>query len=126
MGQPAAKQGDQVMATDIHIEMVPTPGGPVPTPLPDPFTGMLDGGLSGDVQIQGKAAAVVGELRDADGRVALEQQLATDSDPVVRRNAAWALGRIGDEASRDVLTVAKDDPSSLVRLTARAAIYKLR
>jgi uncharacterized Zn-binding protein involved in type VI secretion len=60
MGQPAAKQGDQVVATDIHIEMVPTPGGPVPTPLPNPFSGMLDGGLSSDVKIQGKPAAVVG------------------------------------------------------------------
>ncbi len=79
-----------------------------------------------DATVRAKAAAVVGEMRDADGRVALEQQLATDSDPVVRRNAAWALGRIGDEASRDVLEVAKNDESSLVRLTARAAIYKLQ
>jgi uncharacterized Zn-binding protein involved in type VI secretion len=60
MGQPAAKQGDKVVATDIHIEMIPTPGGPVPTPLPNPFMGMLDGSLSGDVNIQGKPAAVVG------------------------------------------------------------------
>jgi uncharacterized Zn-binding protein involved in type VI secretion len=60
MGQPAAKQGDQVVATDIHIEMIPTPGGPVPTPLPNPFMGMLDGGLSTDVNIEGKPAAVVG------------------------------------------------------------------
>lgn len=58
MGQPAAKQGDQVMATDIHIVMIPgTP--PVPTPLPHPFTGMIDGGLSADVKIMGKAAATV-------------------------------------------------------------------
>jgi uncharacterized Zn-binding protein involved in type VI secretion len=60
MGQPAAKQGDQVVATDIHIEMIPTPGGPVPTPLPNPFSGMLDGSLSTDVNIEGKPAAVVG------------------------------------------------------------------
>ena len=57
MGQPAAKQGDQVIATDIHIVMIPTPGGPVPTPLPNPFTGQLDGSLSSDVKIQGKPAA---------------------------------------------------------------------
>ncbi|WP_200845057.1 PAAR domain-containing protein [Roseomonas sp. 18066] len=49
-----------VMATDIHIVMLPTPGGPVPTPLPSPFMGKLDGGLSGDVKIGGKAAAVQG------------------------------------------------------------------
>jgi len=60
MGQPAAKQGDQVVATDIHIEMIPSPGGPVPTPLPNPFSGMLDGQLSSDVNVMGKAAAVVG------------------------------------------------------------------
>ena len=39
MGQPAAKQGDQVIATDIHIVMIPSPGGPVPTPLPNPVRG---------------------------------------------------------------------------------------
>jgi uncharacterized Zn-binding protein involved in type VI secretion len=60
MGQPAAKQGDRVVATDIHIELVPSPGGPVPTPLPNPFDGALDGGLSSDVNIEGKPAAVVG------------------------------------------------------------------
>lgn len=60
MGQPAAKQGDQVIATDIHIVMIPSPGGPVPTPLPNPFTGQLDGALATDVKIEGKAAAVQG------------------------------------------------------------------
>lgn len=60
MGLPAAKQGDQVLATDIHIQMVPSPGGPVPTPLPSPFVGTLDGELSSDVHIAGMAAATVG------------------------------------------------------------------
>jgi uncharacterized Zn-binding protein involved in type VI secretion len=60
MGQPAAKQGDQVIATDTHIVMIPSPGGPVPTPLPHPFTGQLDGSLSSDVKIEGKPAAVQG------------------------------------------------------------------
>jgi len=60
MGQPAAKQGDRVVATDTHIVMIPTPGGPVPTPLPHPFLGVLDGGLSADVEVEGKAAAVQG------------------------------------------------------------------
>lgn len=60
MGQPAAKQGDQVVATDTHVVMIPSPGGPVPTPLPHPFTGMLDGSLSADVNVEGKAAAVQG------------------------------------------------------------------
>jgi len=60
MGQPAAKQGDQVVATDTHILMIPSPGGPVPTPLPHPFLGQLDGSLSKDVNVGGKPAAVQG------------------------------------------------------------------
>ena len=59
MGQPAAKENDQVVATDTHIIMIPTPGGPVPTPLPHPFMGIIDGALSGDVNIEGLAAATV-------------------------------------------------------------------
>lgn len=59
MGQPAAKQGDQIMATDIHIVMIPSPGGPVPTPLPHPFTGIINGSLSQDVNIMGMPAATV-------------------------------------------------------------------
>ena len=57
MRQPAAKQGDQVIATDTHIIMIPSPGGPVPTPLPHPFTGKIDGSLSSNVNIDGKPAA---------------------------------------------------------------------
>jgi uncharacterized Zn-binding protein involved in type VI secretion len=57
MGQPAAKQGDQIMATDIHIILIPSPAGPVPTPLPHPFTGLIDGNLSRDVNIMGMPAA---------------------------------------------------------------------
>ncbi len=60
MGAPAAKQGDQVVAVDMHIVMVPSPGGPVPTPLPHPFSGLLDGNLSSNVKIQGQPAATVG------------------------------------------------------------------
>jgi uncharacterized Zn-binding protein involved in type VI secretion len=60
VGQPAAKQGDQITATDTHIVMIPSPGGPVPTPLPHPFLGMLDGNLSPTVKIMGMPAATVG------------------------------------------------------------------
>lgn len=60
MGQPAAKQGDQIMATDIHIILIPAPPGPpVPTPLPHPFAGIIDGNLSSDVNIMGMPAATV-------------------------------------------------------------------
>jgi uncharacterized Zn-binding protein involved in type VI secretion len=59
MGNPIARQGDQVMAVDTHIVMVPTAGGPVPTPLPHPFSGQLDGALSSSVKANGKAVATV-------------------------------------------------------------------
>jgi uncharacterized Zn-binding protein involved in type VI secretion len=64
MGQPAAKQGDQIVATDTPIVMVPSPGGPVPTPLPHPFTGIVNGGLSSDVKIMGMPAATVDSIAD--------------------------------------------------------------
>jgi uncharacterized Zn-binding protein involved in type VI secretion len=64
MGAPAAKQGDQVVAVDTHIVMVPSGPAMVPTPLPHPFVGMLSGGLSSDVKIMGKAAATVDSTAD--------------------------------------------------------------
>jgi uncharacterized Zn-binding protein involved in type VI secretion len=60
MTQPAAKQGDEVVAVDTHVVMIPSPAGPVPTPVPMPFSGRLDGGLSADVLLDGKPAAVKG------------------------------------------------------------------
>lgn len=62
MGQPAAAFGDQVIATDIHIVMIPTPGGPVPTPLPCPFTGIIQENVSTNVMIAGRPAATVGSI----------------------------------------------------------------
>ncbi len=64
MGQPAAKQGDQIMAVDIHVVMIPSPGGPVPTPLPRPISGMINGGLSLNVNIMGTPAATQGSSAD--------------------------------------------------------------
>ena len=60
MTKPAAKQGDMITAVDIHIVMVPSPGGPVPTPLPHPFVGALSGSLSTDVKIMNMPAATQG------------------------------------------------------------------
>lgn len=63
MGQPAAKQGDQIVAIDTHIVIVPgTP--PTPTPLPHPFTGIINGSVSSDVNIMGMAAATVDSTAD--------------------------------------------------------------
>lgn len=64
MGQPAAKQGDQVVATDTHIVMVPAGPSLVPTPLPHPFVGKITGGTVATVKIGGQPAAVVGSTAD--------------------------------------------------------------
>ena len=65
MGQPAAKEGDKIVATDFHIVLVPAPPGPpVPTQLPHPFSGEFNGALSADVKIQGFPAATVGSTAD--------------------------------------------------------------
>jgi uncharacterized Zn-binding protein involved in type VI secretion len=61
MGQPAAKQGDTITAVDIHIIMIPAAAGaPVPTPLPHPFNGIINGGLSPNVNVMGMPAATQG------------------------------------------------------------------
>ena len=57
MGQPAAKQGDQVTATDTHL--IQPPGTAPPAPIPHPFTGIIDGALSADVKVMGLPAATV-------------------------------------------------------------------
>lgn len=62
MGQPAAKRGDQILATDTHIVMVPPT--PTATPMTFPFTGIINGGLSSDVKIMGMAAATVDSTAD--------------------------------------------------------------
>jgi uncharacterized Zn-binding protein involved in type VI secretion len=62
MGQPAAKMGDKVVGEDTHIVMVPSPGGPVPTPQPFPFDGTITSGCVTSVLIGGQPAAVVGSI----------------------------------------------------------------
>jgi uncharacterized Zn-binding protein involved in type VI secretion len=57
MGQPAAKQGDRVTALDTHL--IQPPGTTPPVPVPHPFSGVIDGALSGDVKIEGKPAATL-------------------------------------------------------------------
>jgi hypothetical protein len=59
---PAAKQGDQIVGVDTHIIMIPTPGGPVPTPLPHPFSGIINTACSTSVKIMGMPAATVDSI----------------------------------------------------------------
>lgn len=58
-GAPIARGDDQVVGTDLHIVMVPAGPSLVPTPLPHPFTGVLDGGLSATVSANGRPVATV-------------------------------------------------------------------
>ena len=63
MGRPAAKKGDKIVSAtpgDIHIVMVPSPGGPIPTPLPHPCKSDLKMKLAKQVNVQGKPGAMKG------------------------------------------------------------------
>jgi uncharacterized Zn-binding protein involved in type VI secretion len=57
MGLPAARQGDRIVAVDIHLIQPPGPVSPIP--VPHPFSGIIDGGLSSDVLIGGMPAATL-------------------------------------------------------------------
>ena len=52
---PAAKQGDKISATDTHLIQPPGTAPPVSTPLP--FMGLINGGLSTNVNIMAMPAA---------------------------------------------------------------------
>lgn len=62
MGQPAAKQGDQIVAVDMHIVILPAPA--PPAPLPHPFSGIISGQLSTNVNIMGLPAATKDSTAD--------------------------------------------------------------
>ena len=71
MGQPAAKKNDQVVAVDTHIVMVPAPPGPpVPTPLPHPFAGLINGNLSSNVNIMGQPSIHGSQTVKINGKMA--------------------------------------------------------
>ena len=59
MAMPAAKKGDKIISpADLHLVEIPTPAGPVVVPLPFPFSGQLTDGLSKNVNVMGKPAAM--------------------------------------------------------------------
>lgn len=63
MGKPAARMGDSIVgAGDIHIVLIPSPTGPVPTPQPCPFNGKIAINVSVNVRINGVPAAVLGSM----------------------------------------------------------------
>ncbi|MFO0636341.1 MAG: HEAT repeat domain-containing protein [Nannocystaceae bacterium] len=86
--------------------------------------------LLGDAEetVVREAVLTVGALREASGIAALSDVVRDRTlSATVRRDAAWALGKIGDGSARDVLkTVEAQDESMLVRGAARAALGALR
>src|SRR5262245_41472480 len=48
----------------------------------------------GDLNVRAEAATTLGMFHDASGTAALVTTLQTDSSPIVRKRAAWALGEI--------------------------------
>jgi HEAT repeat protein len=75
-----------------------------------------------DANVRAQAAGVVGGMTEQSARGTLEALVVHDPDSVVRRNAAWALGQLGDAASRAALLQATTDKSGLVRGVAKAAL----
>lgn len=108
MGQPAARQTDQVVGSDTHLVLVPSPSGSVPTLLPGHvFSGKIGDKTWRDVAIEGEAAATVdSEVRNAPTHVPVSPGtsfvrtpanrgvVSSGSDSVTIRGKAAA--RLGD------------------------------
>jgi HEAT repeat protein len=78
-----------------------------------------------DAKVRSVAAGVVGGMVEQSARGTLEALVVQDPDSTVRRNAAWALGQLGNAASRAALQQATTDQSGLVRGVAKAALAGL-
>jgi HEAT repeat protein len=79
-----------------------------------------------DAKVRAAAATVIGVYGEPSARTQLEQLVTTDGDAFVRRNAAWALGRIGSAESAQALRTAANDSSGIVRGYASAALASLK
>jgi uncharacterized Zn-binding protein involved in type VI secretion len=65
MGQPAARQTDQVVGSDTHLVLVPSGAGSVPTLLPGhAFSGKIGSKTWSDVKIEGQPAATVDSVAE--------------------------------------------------------------
>lgn len=62
MGKSAARKGDRIVSStpgDIHILMVPSPGGPVPTPFPHACSAVIKDKCIDSVKVYGDRKSVV-------------------------------------------------------------------
>lgn len=78
-----------------------------------------------DASVRAEAAAGVGAFAVRAAVPTLIAMVTTDKDPTARRNAAWALGKIGDSSARAALVTASGDSSPIVRGVAKAALSTL-
>ncbi|WP_437569798.1 PAAR domain-containing protein [Sorangium sp. So ce542] len=118
MGQSAATKTSQVIATDTHIVMVPSAGGPIPTPLPHPFAGVVDGQTIDSVKIGGQPAAVVGsKATNQPPHVAAPpgtsfQKPPANSGEIVMGSATVKIGGKGAARNGDTVKTC-NDPADL-------------
>jgi HEAT repeat protein len=97
-------------------------------------TGLQDGTavvpLVGDADdgVRAQAATTLGMFRARPATDALVNALRSDASPTVRKQAAWALGRIGANASvagPALQAAAANDPSPFVRSLAAVSLTQL-
>jgi RHS repeat-associated protein len=82
---------DLVIGADVHIEMVPTPGGPVPTPFPHPFVGLVGdpgGAVVDQFQSSLMSLAMGGSLAPPNGKVLINGLTATTTSMVAKNAPA--------------------------------------
>jgi HEAT repeat protein len=89
---------------------------------PSALTGLL---ADPDAHVRAETAALMGGFAMQTATSTLEQLVVKDPDSVVRRNAAWALGKIGSQSSVKALTAATSDSSGLVRGVAATSLKTL-
>lgn len=128
MGKPAAKMGDLVVGTDVHIVLVPSSGGPVPTPMSLPFAGRITDGCCATVLIAGQPAAVLGSVaRNLPPHVAPSGRFATEptNQGTVLGTAATVLigGKPAARAGDRVMTC--NDPAPLPTSVVQAVVTVL-
>jgi hypothetical protein len=88
----------------------------------DPVVPLLE---DSDAGVRGNAATVVGAFAVKAAVKPLMVMVVKDPDPMARRNAAWALGKIGDRDARVALNIATFDQSALVRGVAKVSLTQL-
>jgi cyclophilin family peptidyl-prolyl cis-trans isomerase/HEAT repeat protein len=79
-----------------------------------------------DERVRADALNALARLRAKDGIEQIRALLASDTDPVVRANAARVLGAAEDKAAFDALVSRLDDPDQRVRVSAARALVALR